>query len=37
MALNVCDEGCVEVVGCLRGEELAAWDRMPEGVCELPF
>ncbi|KAK4755501.1 hypothetical protein SAY87_009258 [Trapa incisa] len=24
--------GCVEVVGCLRREELAAWDKMPEGV-----
>ncbi|KAI6692722.1 hypothetical protein NL676_020432 [Syzygium grande] len=24
--------GCVEVVGCVRGEELASWDGVPEGV-----
>ncbi|OWM67299.1 hypothetical protein CDL15_Pgr000751 [Punica granatum] len=24
--------GCVDVVGCLRGEEVAAWDKIPEGV-----
>ncbi|XP_030534822.1 uncharacterized protein LOC115743940 isoform X1 [Rhodamnia argentea] len=24
--------GCVEVVGCVRGEELARWDGVPEGV-----
>lgn len=24
--------GCVEVVGCVQGEELARWDGVPEGV-----
>lgn len=24
--------GCVEVVGCVRGEELASWEMVPEGV-----
>uniref|UniRef100_A0A0A0LFF1 ASCH domain-containing protein n=1 Tax=Cucumis sativus TaxID=3659 RepID=A0A0A0LFF1_CUCSA len=24
--------GCVEVVGCVRGEELKNWDKVPEGV-----
>lgn len=24
--------GCVEVVGCIRGEELASWEMVPEGV-----
>ncbi|KAJ7978183.1 Activating signal cointegrator 1 [Quillaja saponaria] len=24
--------GCVEVVGCVKGEELASWEMVPEGV-----
>lgn len=24
--------GCIEVVGCVRGEELASWEMVPEGV-----
>ncbi|XP_065866703.1 uncharacterized protein [Euphorbia lathyris] len=24
--------GCVEVVGCVRGEEVASWEAIPEGV-----
>ena len=24
--------GCVEVVGCLKCEELVCWDEVPEGV-----
>lgn len=24
--------GCIEVVGCVRGEELAHWEMVPEGV-----
>ncbi|CAM8942013.1 unnamed protein product [Rhodiola kirilowii] len=24
--------GCVEIVGCVKGEELASWDAVPEGV-----
>jgi len=24
--------GCIEVVGCVRGEELARWEMVPEGV-----
>ncbi|WCJ43804.1 RNA-binding ASCH domain protein [Euphorbia peplus] len=24
--------GCVEVVGCVRGEELASWEAIPEGA-----
>lgn len=24
--------GCVEVVGCVRGEELKSWDKVPDGV-----
>lgn len=30
------DVGCVEVVGCVRGEELAHWNMVPEGVSK-PF
>lgn len=28
--------GCVEVVGCVGGEELAHWNMVPEGVSK-PF
>lgn len=27
--------GCVEVVGCVRCEELASWEVVPEGVSYL--
>ncbi|KAK3418310.1 hypothetical protein EUGRSUZ_H04252 [Eucalyptus grandis] len=26
------EKGCVEVVGCVRGDELAHWEGVPEGV-----
>jgi hypothetical protein len=29
--------GCVEVVGCVRGEELASWEMVPEGVSNPLF
>ncbi|GJX17720.1 activating signal cointegrator 1 [Tanacetum coccineum] len=28
----VVDTGCVEVVGCLKSEELASWEDVPQGV-----
>ena len=31
----VFDVGCVEVVGCLRREELACWKAVPEGVGQV--
>jgi len=27
--------GCVEVVGCLRSEELVCWEHVPESVCSV--
>lgn len=29
--------GCVEVVGCVRGEELKSWDKVPDGVGSVVF
>ena len=29
--------GCVEVVGCVHGDELKSWDKVPEGVGSLAF
>jgi hypothetical protein len=35
-ANNICSAtGCVEVVGCLRSEELVCWEHVPESVCSL--
>lgn len=31
------DIGCVEVVGCLKRDELACWEMVPEGVLILPI
>ncbi|CAN1247001.1 Activating signal cointegrator 1 [Linum grandiflorum] len=29
--------GCVEIVGCLKRDELASWEAMPEGKLLVPF
>lgn len=29
--------GCVDVVGCVRCEELTSWEAVPEGVSTLAF
>lgn len=29
--------GCVEVVGCVKGDELASWEMVPKGVGYCSF